>query len=105
MRRLALVLIAIASSGLLAQEASASPGARFGLQDDAWILYGPGRLGERLDTLDRLGVDVVRFTIHWNEIEPAQGRFRWRLSDPVLRGLQTRGIQPVVTLVGTPGWA
>jgi hypothetical protein len=100
-----LVLIAILFAALTAQQALAHPGARYGIQDDAWILYGPGRLGERLDTLDRLGVDVVRFTLHWNEIEPAQGTFRWRLADQVLRGLQTRGIQPVVTLVGVPAWA
>jgi hypothetical protein len=99
------VPIAIVLAGLFAQQAQAQPKVRYGIQDDAWILGGPGRLGERLDELDRLGVDVVRFTLNWNEIEPAQGRFRWRTSDRVLRGLQTRGIQPVVTLVGVPGWA
>jgi hypothetical protein len=103
MRRV--VLIAIVMAVLSAEQAQAVPGVRYGIQDDAWILHGPGRLGDRLDTLDRLGVDVVRFTLQWNEIEPAQGRFRWRPSDRVLRGLQTRGIQPVVTLVGVPGWA
>jgi hypothetical protein len=103
MRRL--VLIAILLAALFGQEAQAGPGVRFGIQDDGWIVHSPGRLAERLDTLDRLGVDVVRFTLQWNEIEPAQGRFRWRRSDQVLRGLRTRGIQPVVTLVGTPGWA
>jgi hypothetical protein len=103
MRRL--MLMAILLAALFGQEAQAAPGVRYGIQDDAWIVGGPGRLGERLDTLDRLGVDVVRFTLQWNEIEPAQGRFRWRSSDRVLRGLRTRGIQPVVTLVGTPAWA
>jgi hypothetical protein len=103
MRRL--VVIAILLAALFGQEAQAGPGVRFGIQDDGWIVHSPGRLAERLDTLDRLGVDVVRFTLQWNEIEPAQGRFRWRRSDQVLRGLRTRGIQPVVTLVGTPGWA
>lgn len=99
------LLIAIVLAAVWSQEAHAVPGARYGIQDDAWILYGPGRLAQRLDTIDRLGVDVVRFTLHWNEIERVQGRFRWNLSDAVLRGLQTRGIQPVVTLVGVPAWA
>jgi Beta-galactosidase len=103
MRRV--VLIGFVLAALFAQQALAQPKVRFGIQDDAWILGGPGRLSERLDTLDRLGVDIVRFTLNWNEIEPAQGRFRWRTSDQVLRGLQTRGIQAVVTLVGVPGWA
>jgi hypothetical protein len=102
---LRLVLIAIVLAALSVQQAQAAPGIRYGIQDDAWILFGPGRLGQRLDTLDRLGVDVVRFTLHWNEIERRQGRFRWRSSDRVLRGLRARGIQPVVTLLGVPGWA
>jgi hypothetical protein len=99
------ILIAVVLAALCAEQAPAVPSVRYGIQDDAWILHGAGRLGDRLDTLDRLGVDVVRFTLEWNEIEPVQGRFRWRSSDRVLRGLRTRGIQPVVTLVGTPGWA
>jgi hypothetical protein len=103
MRRL--VLIALLLATVSVEHADAAPAVRFGIQDDGWILHGPGRLAERLDTIDRLGVDVVRFTLEWNEIEPAEGRFRWRSSDQVLRGLQTRGIQPVVTLVGTPAWA
>lgn len=103
MRRL--VLIAIVLTALSGQQAHATPGVKYGIQDDNFILNGPGKLGQRLDTIDRLGVDVVRFTLEWSKIERAQGRFNWGRSDQVLRGLQTRGIQPVVTLVGTPGWA
>jgi hypothetical protein len=103
MRRL--VLIAILLAAVCAEQAQATPSVRYGIQDDGWIVFGPGKLGERLDRIDGLGVDMVRFTLPWNEIEPVQGRFRWQTSDRVLRGLQTRGIQPVVTLVGTPGWA
>src|SRR5687767_7308428 len=97
------LLLATALAVLSAETAQASPAVRYGIQDDNWVLNGPGKLGKRLDTLDRLGVDVIRFTVHWNEIEPRQGRFRWGRTDQVLRGLQTRGIQPVVTLVGVPG--
>ena len=100
-----LLLLATVLAALTAQPAHASPNVKFGIQDDAWITYGPGRLGQRLDTLDRLGVDVVRFTLHWNSIERRRGRYRWGRSDRVLRGLRTRGIQPVVTLVGVPRWA
>src|SRR5919109_632811 len=40
---------------LLAVPAQASPNARFGIQDDAWLLYGPGTLslGAPLDGLER----------------------------------------------------
>jgi hypothetical protein len=103
MRRL--VLIALLLAAVSAQQAQAAPAVKYGIQDDNWLLNGPGKLRERLDTMDRLGVDVVRFTLRWHEIEPAQGGFRWGRTDQILRGLQTRRIQPVVTLVGVPGWA
>jgi hypothetical protein len=103
MRRL--VVIAVLLAALCGEQAHANTMVKYGIQDDGWVIHGPGKLGQRLDTIDRLGVDVVRFTIHWNEIEPRQGTFRWGRTDGILRGLQTRGIQPVVTLVGVPGWA
>ena len=103
MRRL--VLTALLLAAVSVESAHATPAVKYGIQDDNYILNGPGKLGKRLDTIDRLGVDVVRFTLEWNKIEPAKGRFRWGRTDQVLRGLQTRGIQPVVTLIGTPGWA
>jgi hypothetical protein len=106
MRRLVLIAILLAVlAALFGREAQGATGVRFGIQDDNYILNGPGRLRDRLDTLDKLGVDVVRFSVRWNEVEPRQGRFNWPRTDQVLRGLQTRGILPVVTLVGVPGWA
>jgi hypothetical protein len=106
MRRLcALIPIAILLAALGAEQSQAAPTMSYGIQDDNWILNGPGRLGQRLDKLDRLGVDMVRFTLRWNVIEARQGRYNWGRSDQVLRGLRTRAIVPVVTLVGVPGWA
>jgi hypothetical protein len=99
------VLIGVLLAALAAPQAHATTQVKYGIQDDNWILNGPGKLGKRLDTIDGLGVDLVRFTIEWNKVEPAKGRFLWGRTDQVLRGLQTRGIQPVVTLVGTPAWA
>ena len=46
--------------------AHASPGAQYGIQDDAWLMYGPGTLSDRLTMLDDLGVRVVRFTVRWD---------------------------------------
>jgi hypothetical protein len=78
---------------------------KYGIQDDAWLTYGPGTLEQRLKTLDRLGVEVVRYTLHWDQLEPRRGTFRWRYSDPVLQGLRAHGLQPVVTVYGSPRWA
>ena len=85
--------------------AFASPSVAYGIQDDAWLAHGPGALPDRVASLDRLGVEVVRYTIHWDETEVARGRFDWRTPDAVLAALRARGIRPLVTLSGTPAWA
>jgi hypothetical protein len=99
----ALVVAAVSAS--LAPAASASPYVRYGVQDDAWLEFGPGPLDERLDTLDRMGVELVRYTLNWRQVEPTKGAYDWSRADAILRGLHERGIAPVVTLWGTPGWA
>ncbi len=101
-----LLTIALAGAALfLVPAASASSGIRYGVQDDAWLRYGPGTLESRLDRLQRLGVDVVRLNLHWNRIEPTQGSPDWSGSDAILEGLRARRIGAVVGLVGSPGWA
>ena len=101
------VTLAAAAAALLALSApaEASPYVRYGLQDDAWLGYGPGTLDERIDTLDRMGVTLVRYTLDWSRIEPRRGDYDWDQADAILRGLNTRGLVPVVTLWGTPRWA
>jgi hypothetical protein len=85
--------------------AQASPSVGYGIQDDAWLSYGPGALSDRLDRLDSLGVDVVRVTIDWRKVEPRKGSADWGRYDTLLEGLHERGIAPLVTLWGTPAWA
>jgi hypothetical protein len=85
--------------------AEASPGVRFGIQDDAWLQHGPGTLEERLDLLEGLRPDVVRFNLRWDQIEAEQGAPDWAGADAVLGGLRERGIAAVVGIVGTPSWA
>jgi hypothetical protein len=97
----ALALVALA----LAAPAAASPYLQAGVQDDAWLRYGPGTLDQRVVMLDRLGVDVVRYTLDWRELEPRRGVYDWSSADAVLRRLHARGIAPLVTLWGTPAWA
>ena len=92
-------------AALAAAPASASPNVRYGVLDDAWIRYGPGSLDQRLDRLDRLGIDLVRVNVAWNEVQPRRGVFEWSGYDAVVDGLHERGIEPVLTLVGTPAWA
>jgi hypothetical protein len=100
--------IAVAAAlGLLSFSTSAfaSPSIRYGVQDDAYVRYGPGTLTQRLNRLQSLGVDIVRINVNWSEVESRDGVFDWSGYDPVIKGLHVRGIEPVLTLVSTPSWA
>lgn len=94
--------------------AHASPSIQYGVQDDAWLLHGSGALDSRIAALERLGVDIVRYTLRWDQIaksRPSNARdhndqaYEWKNADAVLGGLRRHRIAAVVTLVGTPGWA
>src|SRR3954466_3310348 len=99
-------LLALALAALAAPASSlASPYVRYGIQDDAWLQYGPGTLESRVAQLDSLGVDVVRVTLNWRQIEARKGVESWQRSDDLLAALHRAGIAPLVTLYGTPAWA
>ena len=85
--------------------ASGSSSLRYGIQDDAWLEFGAGTIESRVATLERLGVDIVRVTLHWNAIEPSRGQFDWERSDALLSAIRSGGLTPLVTLWGTPSWA
>src|ERR1700716_2615314 len=94
---------------VFAMPAQASHGAAFGIQDDAWLMYGPGTLAERLTTLQNLGVGVVRFKLRWDQVaaqKPAAPRsaaaYNWGAYGDVLDALHTQGIRALVTLYRSP---
>ena len=65
MRIVVAVLVSLCALALTARGAEAAKGVQFGIQDDAWLEFGPGRLADRVAKLDRLGLDVVRVTLSW----------------------------------------
>src|SRR5687767_6625666 len=108
------VLLVALAACVSVSSVQASTGVRYGIQDDAWLEWGPGTLDQRLRALTRLGVPLVRFTLRWNEIAPRRPKdatsprdraYDWRRSDRLLRGLRRHGLMPVLTLVGTQAWA
>ncbi len=113
-RRTLFVLLLALAVCVGASPGHASSGVQYGIQDDAWLEFGPGTLNQRLATFKRLGVPLVRFTLRWNKValqrpkdatSPRDRAYDWRGPDRVLRGLRRYGLTPVLTLVGTPAWA
>jgi hypothetical protein len=105
MHRLGALLAAIFVAAIAATSAFAGSSVAYGIQDDAWLRYGPGTVEERVATLQGLGLDVVRVTVRWDAIEEAQDTFDWAGTDAVLEQLHSAGIDTIVTLYGTPEWA
>ena len=115
-RRFAAV-VAVAVAALTASTASASWKVQYGIQDDAWIEAGTVKmpvLEDRLSTLERLGVDVVRYTLRWDHIaprrpehpaDPSDPAYDWSSSDALVSGLHRHGIGVLLTIWGSPPWA
>ena len=70
------VLLVALAACVAASSAHASSRVQFGIQDDAWLEWGPGTLNQRLTTLERLGVPIVRFTLRWNQVAPRRPKDR-----------------------------
>jgi len=108
-------LLAVATAAMLGPgKATASSRIQYGIQDDAWLLYGPEPVDQRIQILQQLGVDTVRMTLHWDTVaphapvspeDPADPAYDWSLYDPILQRLHDAHFSVLLTLWGTPGWA
>jgi hypothetical protein len=87
-------LIVAAVTLILPAPSPASPRIRYGVQDDAYLSTGPS-LERKLDTLDRLGAKLVRYTVAWRQIAkrrprraaiPSDPAYDWARTDAFLRG-------------------
>jgi hypothetical protein len=99
------LILSVVTLAVLAGPAGASSGAVYGVQDDAWLAAGSGDLSGRFGELRRLGTDVYRFTLRWDQVERRDNVYDWAWTDSVVRGLRAHGIAPVVTIWGTPRWS
>jgi hypothetical protein len=108
-----LALATLAATLLVTTTASASPFIRFGIQDDAY--FGAGQSLElRLETLDQLGVGLVRYMVNWRQVAPTKPRhatnpgdpaYDWTDLDAALGALHAHGTTVLATIVRTPAWA
>jgi hypothetical protein len=121
MRKVALMFMLVFALAAVAAtartgSARASTSIYYGIQDDAWLQYDDygSSLTERVMKLKQMGVGIVRFTLHWNEVAPTRPRnarnpndpaYKWDAYDQVFDTLHTWKLPALVTLYGTPKWA
>jgi hypothetical protein len=74
-----------------------------------WSGVTPGEAARELSVVDRAGADTVRVDVGWSTLElTGKGRFDLRYArrlDAFVREARGRGINVILTLVGTPCWA
>src|SRR5919204_6619891 len=101
MRRI--LLFTTIALALSASAAQAAPSIQFGLQDDAWLAAGPGpdTLQARIAVLKKLGVQIVRYNLRWDQIaaqrpddprDPDDPAYDWSTADPVVNALHEAGV-------------
>src|SRR5690242_13421345 len=110
--RLAAIIGVLCLALLASGGASASTHIQYGIQDDAWLLYGPPESpAARIQTLQKLGVDLVRLTLHWETVAPTapadprnpdDPAYQWGLYDSMLQRLHAAHISVLISLWGTP---
>ena len=93
------VLVAVTAC-VASTSVQASPGVQYGIQDDAWLEFGPGTLNQRLTTFKRLGVPLVRFTLRWNEIALRRPNDASSPRDPATTGIARTGSSAAFAATG-----
>src|SRR6185295_13681058 len=80
---------------------SASPSA-FGVN-----VHAPqgADLAAQLDRASAAGIGWVRIDLIWAVVEPARGKYDWRLYDAIAAAAKARNLQIFATLAYTPAWA
>jgi hypothetical protein len=71
--------------------------------------YGGTRAADDIERAVDAGMQSIRFDIQWNRLEPsAKGRYALDYLaqvDAAMRSVASRGLRPMVVLIGTPAWA
>ncbi len=86
LRVMVAAIVAVSAFLVYAMRAEASPSIQYGVQDDAWLLGGPGTFDERLDRVDALGVDLVRVNVRWDQVAAKRPAQATRTSTPRTTG-------------------
>ncbi len=92
-RSLAVVLLALAPGGALAQIGSETVGVNAHVPDTGM-----------LDACDALGVEWIRIDVNWRDVHLGPGSFDFGAIDAVLAGASARSLSVFATLAYTPDW-
>jgi hypothetical protein len=107
------VLLAALVVATAAGTASAAPTMRVGFQDDVAFMFNDDHL-LALDRAAKVNTTVIRVYVFWarmtptrpaNPSNPADPAYRFADLDAFVKGAKQRGIEPMLTIYGTPRWA
>lgn len=65
----------------------------------------PAERRARLAALQAEGYGWLRHRFDWGQLEPQPGQYDWRSADALLADIAAAGLEPLVVLDGSPGWA
>jgi polysaccharide biosynthesis protein PslG len=111
--RALVVVLVLTALGLSAGSASAEERMWIGFHDDPVLRYGEDRLDE-LDSVRAANATIVRTLVEWRTIAPTRPRnaanpfdraYLFADLDELVRNAQVRGMEVLMTIWGTPGWA
>jgi Glycosyl hydrolase catalytic core len=112
-RLVRLVAVACAVAAVLPAAAPAAQRMWMGFQDDPAFLYRSDRQ-YNFDRAKNAYATVLVTTLDWGKIaprrparpaDPFDPAYRWEGMDEFVRSAQSRGIEPMFRLYGTPRWA
>ncbi len=104
---------ACALAALLVPAANAADRMWTGFHDDPVLRFDGGRV-EALDRATANGASILRTLVEWHKLAPTKPAnpgdpfdpaYKFDDLDELVRNAQSRGIEMVLTVWGTPGWA
>jgi hypothetical protein len=108
-----MLVAALAAAVLAVPAASAADRMWVGFHDDPVLRFDGGRT-EAFDRAAADGASIVRTLVEWprvaplkpaNPSDPFDPAYKFNDLDEFVRSAQARGIEVLITLWGTPGWA
>jgi hypothetical protein len=82
------------------------PGLEIGVHSTLAFDGNAERRAETVAAIDEiLGAQVVRDSLLWHQIERVEGERDWSHMDAVVAELREAGIEPLLSVLGSPSWA